>query len=234
MKKAVLNWSTGKDAAFALYKVKQEAKFDVVHLITTVNKGVERVSMHGIRETLLKRQIEGLGLAVKMVYLEEQLSMTDYEYQMKVFYKEVSQAGIGYSIFGDILLKDLKLHREKQLAAVGIQAVFPLWNQPTLVLIQEMIDSGLKAIVVCVNENYLGKEFLGRTIDAQFVKDLPANVDPCGENGEFHTFVYDGPNFKHPIAFERGESVYKTYDIKVETENGVEVKKYGYWFLDLK
>lgn len=137
------------------------------------------------------------------------------------------------SIFGDILLDDLKAHRENQLSFVGVNAIFPLWNTPTSILIKKIIESGIKAIVICVNETYLDKSFIGRTIDKQFVDDLPENVDPCGENGEFHTFVYDSPNFSEPVLFELGEVIYKTYDITIKKEEEVEVERFGYWFLDL-
>lgn len=233
MEKAIVNWSTGKDAAYALYKTQLEGQYDVVRLVTTVNESVERVSMHGIRQELLMRQVAALNLPVDVLYLNESVSMADYEAQITSYWERTIAQGVHYSIFGDILLEDLKRHRETQLAKVDIKAIFPLWDIPTSTLINKMIEAGFKAIVVCVNEAFLDKSFIGRTIDKQFVDDLPSNVDPCGENGEFHTFVYDGPNFIKPVPFEIGEVVYKTYDINVENSSGIEVKKYGYWFLDL-
>lgn len=233
MKKAIVNWSTGKDAAYALYSVQLEGIYDVVRLVTTVNESVERVSMHGIRQELLMRQVAALNLPVDILYLNESVSMADYEAQISSYWERTIAQGVQHSIFGDILLEDLKRHRETQLAKVNVKAVFPLWDIPTSTLINNMIEAGFKAIVVCVNEAFLDKSFIGRTIDKQFVDDLPENVDPCGENGEFHTFVYDGPNFIKPVPFEIGEVVYKTYDINVESSSGIEVKKYGYWFLDL-
>ena len=233
MEKAIVNWSTGKDAAYALYKTQLEGQYDVVRLVTTVNESVERVSMHGIRQELLMRQVAALNLPVDVLYLNESVSMADYEAQITSYWERTIAQGVQYSIFGDILLEDLKRHRETQLAKVDIKAIFPLWDIPTSTLINKMIEAGFKAIVVCVNEAFLDKSFIGRTIDKQFVDDLPENVDPCGENGEFHTFVYDGPNFIKPVPFEIGEVVYKTYDINVENSSGIEVKKYGYWFLDL-
>lgn len=233
MKKAILNWSTGKDAAYALYKVQLEKKYDVSRLVTTVNENIGRVSMHGIRKEVLFRQVEALGLESDVIYLDENINMADYEFQIKRYWQSPENAEVESSIFGDILLEDLKVHRENQLATVGVKAVFPLWNIKTSVLINEMIEAGFKAMVICVNERYLDKSFIGRTIDKQFVADLPSNVDPCGEHGEFHTFVYDGPNFKHPVSFELGEVVHKNYEVSVKTTDGVEVEKYGYWFLDL-
>ena len=233
MKKAILNWSTGKDAAYALYKVQLEGEYKVERLITTVNDKVKRVSMHGVREELLLRQVKALGINGDIIYLNENSNMADYESRIMNYWLESKNQGIKNSVFGDILLEELKEHRENQLSVIDVNAVFPLWNTPTSLLIDEIIDSGIKAIVICVNEAFLDKSFIGRTIDKQFVKDLPGNVDPCGENGEFHSFVYDSPNFREPVSFEIGEVVYKTYDISIKTDEEIEVKKFGYWFLDL-
>ena len=233
MKKAILNWSTGKDAAYALYKIQLKGDYKLERLVTTVNDKVKRVSMHGVKEELLLRQVEALGMEGDIIYLDENMNMLDYETQIMQYWEESRNAGVKNSIFGDILLEDLKAHRERQLSSVGVNAVFPLWNIPTSELVNEIIEVGIKAIVICVNETFLDKSFIGRTIDKQFVEDLPENVDPCGENGEFHTFVYDGPNFIESVPFEKGDIVYKTYDITVKTEDGVDVKKFGYWFLDL-
>lgn len=233
MEKAVLNWSTGKDAAYALCKVQLEGVYSVERLITTVNEKVKRVSMHGVREELLLRQIKALGIDGDIVYLNESINMVDYETQIKEYWHKSKNVGIKNSVFGDILLEDLKTHRKKQLSKIGVTAVFPLWDRPTSELVNEIIQIGIKAIVICVNEAYLDKSFIGRTIDKQFVDDLPENVDPCGENGEFHTFVYDSPNFSEPVSFELGEVVYKTYDITVKKGEEVEVERFGYWFLDL-
>jgi len=232
MKSAFLNWSSGKDAAYALYQIEQSNELEVVRLMTTVNEHFGRVSMHGIREEVLKRQAECIGISLDIVHLHEKLSLQEYEAIIMTQLEEYKRLGVLDSIYGDILLEDLKTFREAQLARLGITGVFPLWNRDTTTLIHEMVDSGLKTIVVCVNEQYLDKSFVGRTIDKQFIEDLPDGVDPCGENGEFHTFVYDGPMFKKPVPFEVGEMVYKTYDAPKQCHQK-EILHYGFWFLDI-
>lgn len=232
MKNAFLNWSSGKDAAYALYQIQQSNELEVVRLMTTVNEHFGRVSMHGIREEVLKRQAECIGISLDIVHLHEKLSLQEYEAIIMTQLEQYKRVGILDSIYGDILLEDLKTFREAQLARLGITGVFPLWNRDTTALIHEMVDCGLKTIVVCVNEQYLDKSFVGRTIDKQFIEDLPDGVDPCGENGEFHTFVYDGPMFKKPVPFEVGEMVYKTYDAPKQCHQK-EILHYGFWFLDI-
>lgn len=229
---AFLNWSTGKDAAYALYILQRGNEYNVVRLMTTVNESFGRVSMHGIREEVLRRQADCLGLPLDIVYLTEKLSLLEYEAiitQQLVAYKE---EGICDSVYGDILLEDLKTFREEQLNRLDIRGVFPLWNKNTRELVEEMVNVGMKAIVVCVNEQYLDKSFVGRVIDKQFIADLPVGVDPCGENGEFHTFVFDGPMFKSAVPFEIGDIVYKTYDAPKQC-NLEEIHHYGFWFLDI-
>lgn len=231
-KKAFLNWSSGKDAAYSLYQIQQGDELEVVRLMTTVNEHFGRVSMHGIRVEVLQRQAECIGLPLDIVYLTEKLTLQEYESIIIERLNEYANIGIMDSIYGDILLEDLKVFREAQLARLNIIGVFPLWNRDTTELVHEMIDSGLKTIVICVNEQYLDKSFIGRTIDRQFIADLPEGVDPCGENGEFHTFVYDGPMFKKPVPFELGDTVYKTYDAPKQCHQK-EILHYGFWFLDI-
>ncbi|MDM1348552.1 diphthine--ammonia ligase [Myroides marinus] len=232
MRQAFLNWSSGKDAAYALYQLQKDDDIEVTRLMTTVNEHFGRVSMHGIRSEVLERQAECLGLPLDIVYLNEKLNLQEYEAIITAQLTKYNDLGIRDSVYGDILLEDLKTFREAQLARLNIRGVFPLWNRNTTELIHEMVDSGLKTIVVCVNEQYLDKSFVGRTIDKQFIEDLPEGVDPCGENGEFHTFVYDGPMFKQPVPFELGEIVYKTYDAPKQC-NQKEILHYGFWFLDI-
>lgn len=229
-KRAFLNWSSGKDAAYSLYQIQAKGEFEIAKLVTTVNEQAGRVSMHGVREELLKSQADCLGLPLEIIYLPENTSMQEYEKIMSAKLDQCLEQKIKYSVFGDILLEDLKAFREQQLSKVGMKGIFPLWGKNTFQLIHEMIESGLKAIVVCVNEQYLDKSFVGRIIDRQFVSDLPKGVDPCGENGEFHTFVFDGPMFKKSVSYQRGEVVYKTYNAPKQNK---EIEKYGFWFLDL-
>jgi len=224
MKKAIFNWSGGKDSAMALYQVQQEKQFDIQYLMTSVNATSERISMHGVRNDLLEAQAKSLGLPLKKLFLPESSEMDVYEKHLFEIMNRFKTEGIDYSIFGDIFLEDLKVYREKQLQKVDMQGVFPLWKKDTQYLIEQFIDLGFKTILTAVDESKLTKEFAGRVIDKDFLKDLPSNVDPCGENGEFHTFVYDGPNFKKSIAFEIGETIHKKYSYD---------KEYGFWFCDL-
>ena len=217
-KKAIFNWSGGKDSSLALHQILQNKEFEIACLLSSVNNHYNRVSMHGVRIELIEQQAASIGLPLQQLRLPEMPSMEDYNREMFAIMKGFKDNGIDYSIYGDIFLEDLKIYREGQLAKVGMQGVFPIWKRDTSELIQEFIDKGFKAVLVCVNERYLDKSFAGRLIDDDFLKDLPANVDPCGENGEYHSFVFDGPIFKTPIAFEKGEVVYRKYD-KGETDN---------------
>jgi uncharacterized protein (TIGR00290 family) len=211
MTKAYLNWSSGKDSALALYYACQKKQYRIDKLLTTINKETERISMHGVRVDLLIQQINKIGLPVDVVELSSDTGMNDYNRKMTEATIALKAEGFTQSIFGDIFLKDLKKYREEQLQKVGIEAVFPLWKKNTKFLIEEFIELGFKAIVVCTNSKYLEDSFCGRIIDDNFLKDLPDNVDPCGENGEFHTFVFDGPIFSSPVKFEIGEKVKRSY-----------------------
>ncbi|PTX62648.1 uncharacterized protein (TIGR00290 family) [Kordia periserrulae] len=211
MQKAYFNWSTGKDSALALYHVLQQKEYSVTQLVTTVNKDYERVSMHVLREALLDTQVARLQLPVQKIYFPAEVSMSMYDATMKKATQQLVDDGFSVGIFGDIFLEDLRNYREEKLKEVGITAVFPLWKKDTKALLKEFISLGFKAITVCVNAKLLDESFVGRILDEDFIKDLPANVDPCGENGEFHTFVFDGPLFSSPIDFTIGEKVLKTY-----------------------
>ena len=219
MKKAYLNWSSGKDAALSLYKVLQEGEYSVEKLVTTVNTEFNRISMHGVRIELLQKQAECLDLPLHQIELHGEVSMEKYNEVMTIETNKLLNEGFTHSIFGDIFLEDLKHYREKQLEEIGVQAVFPLWKQNTKELLQEFIKTGFKAIVVCINTDKLDKSFCGRIIDRDFLKDLTEDVDPCGENGEFHTFVFDGPIFKKPIEFGKGEMVEKSYKPAEESDD---------------
>ncbi|MFD1096190.1 Dph6-related ATP pyrophosphatase [Salegentibacter chungangensis] len=211
MSKAYLNWSSGKDAALALYKVRNSGSFEISKLLTTINSEAGRISMHGVRKELLMKQSEMLGLPLKMVELAGNVSMEKYNRVMKEATGALLKEGYEVSVFGDIFLEDLKQYREAQLAKIGLKAEFPLWKTDTKTLINEFIEAGFRAIVVCVNTQKLDESFCGRIIDKDFLQDLPEDVDPCGENGEFHTFVFDGPLFKAPVKFKLGEKVKKSY-----------------------
>ncbi|MCJ8153645.1 diphthine--ammonia ligase [Chryseobacterium sp. SSA4.19] len=230
--KAIFNWSSGKDSALALYKILKEDHFEIISLLTTINKEFQRISMHGVPVPLLEKQAEYLGLNLIKMEIPAEPSMEDYTDIMIRTMNEIQSQGVTHSVFGDIFLEDLRQYREEQLQSIGMQAVFPLWKKNTADLINEFLDLGFKTIVTCVNETYLDKSFAGRIIDRDFIKDLPENVDPCGENGEFHTFTFNGPIFKSPVRFTTGEIVKKTYP-KPKLNEGDEEGEYAFWFCDL-
>lgn len=230
--KALLNWSSGKDSALALYKIIQEDQYEVCTLLTSINKEFQRISMHGVHVHLLEQQASLLGTPLTKMELPKEPSMEEYQEIMNTTMTEIQAQGITHSIFGDIFLEDLRQYREKQLNSIGMNAVFPLWKQSTSDLIQEFLALGFKTIVTCVNGTYLDKSFAGRIIDQQFLDELPENVDPCGENGEFHTFTFDGPIFKSPVRFEIGETVKKTYP-KPKSNPEDQDDEYVFWFCDL-
>lgn len=230
--KAIFNWSSGKDSALALYKILREDQLEIISLLTSINKEFQRISMHGVPVSLLEKQAESLGFPLIKMELPKEPTMVEYRDIMSKTMTGIKAKGITHSIFGDIFLEDLKKYREEQLETIGMTAVFPLWKKNTTELIYEFLDLGFKTIVTCVNETYLDKSFAGRIIDQDFIKDLPGNVDPCGENGEFHTFTFDGPIFKNPVLFHIGERVKKTYP-KPKTDEESEEGEYVFWFCDL-
>ncbi|MFL9834855.1 Dph6-related ATP pyrophosphatase [Chryseobacterium terrae] len=230
--KAIFNWSSGKDSALALYKTLQENQFEITSLLTSINQEFQRISMHGVHVSLLEKQAESLGFPLIKMEIPKEPSMEDYNEIMSKTMNEIKSRGNNHSIFGDIFLEDLRKYREDQLQKIGMKAVFPLWKQNTIDLINEFLSLGFKTVVTCVNETYLDKSFAGRIIDKNFIKDLPKNVDPCGENGEFHTFTFDGPIFRKPIQFEIGETVKKTYP-KPKSDENMGNGEYVFWFCDL-
>ncbi|MFD1605192.1 diphthine--ammonia ligase [Flavobacterium artemisiae] len=239
--KAIFNWSSGKDSALALYKTLQNPDVKIESLLTSINEKYQRISMHGVRVELLQAQAESLNLPLKIMQIPEMPSMEIYEDVMLETLNEFKNQGITHSIFGDIFLEDLRKYREEQLSRIGFKGVFPIWKIPTQDLIQEFILLGFKTIVVCVNEKYLDKSFVGRVIDQDFIDDLPENVDVCGENGEFHTFTFDGPIFSKPIDFEIGEIVYRKYEKPKTKESSNKACDttdstafdFGFWYCDL-
>ena len=237
---AIFNWSGGKDSALALYKVRQSGQYDVQTLLTTVSEPHQRISMHGVRVALLDRQAASIGLPCHKLFLPETPTMAAYEQLMTSTLQDLKKQGAATAIFGDIFLEDLRRYREAQLARLEIQAAFPLWGVPTSELIREFIGLGFKTITTCVNEKYLDQSFVGRVIDKEFLRDLPAGVDPCGENGEFHTFVFDGPLFRQPIPFEKGEIVHRQYTPAPKAADDCAPKAAdpnpfdtGFWYCDL-
>lgn len=227
-KKAIFNWSGGKDSALALYKILKERKFEVVTLMTSVNAELERISMHGVHKTLLERQVEAIGLPLSILSIPGEVTMPEYDQLMSEKMESFRKQGITHSIFGDIFLEDLKEYREKRLAEVELIGHFPLWKRNTADLVREFIDLGFKTMLVSVDGSKLDKSFAGQIIDHDLLKELPKTVDPCGENGEFHSFVFDGPIFERPVIFEKGEVVPKEYTLSNQTQ-----EKVTYWFQDL-
>jgi uncharacterized protein (TIGR00290 family) len=223
---AFVNWSGGKDSALALYHVLNNKELAVKYLLTTVNSAFDRIAMHGVRESLLIKQTASIGLPLIKVDLPEMPDMETYEAIMGEYLRNLAASGIAHSIYGDIFLDDLKTYRENQMAKYHINAVFPLWQRNSLALIEEFIELGFQTIVVCAQNGL--QDFCGRIIDHSFIKDLPKGIDPCGENGEFHTFVFSGPIFRDPIKFELGERVYKEFP---NPQNRGEQS--GFWYQDL-
>jgi uncharacterized protein (TIGR00290 family) len=223
---AIMNWSGGKDSALALHYILQQKTFDVRYLLTTVNDEFNRIAMHGVREELLKTQVAQLNFPLLRVGLPEMPDMPTYERIINEQLQHLKAQGITHAVYGDIFLDDLKLYREEQLAKHQMKAIFPLWKIESTKLIHEFIDLGYRTIVVCAQDGL--QEFCGRIIDHHFLKELPKGIDPCGENGEFHTFVFDGPMFKKPIEFELGEMVYRKFP-SPSTSN-IEA---GFWYQDL-
>ena len=214
----------------ALYRLQQEPRYNVERLITTVNQHHDRVSMHGLRRDLLLKQVMEIDIPSSTIELPEQPDMATYESLMGTTLKSLKDEGFDHAAFGDIFLQDLKTYRERQMAGYGLKTIFPLWQKDSKTLLQEFIDLGFKAILVCVDAKKLDASFAGRIIDERFIADLPDGVDPCGENGEYHTFCFDGPIFKQAIPFQIGERIYREYDAP---SGGKKEEKAQFWFCDL-
>ena len=205
--RVVLEWSGGKDSSLALRKILVEGRHEVAALLTTCTEGFRRVSMHGVRCSLLNRQAEALGLPCQKVFIPQNCTNDDYERLMRVACLEFKAAGITQVAFGDLFLADIRAYRDRMLAEVGMTAIYPVWGLDTRQLAREFIRDGFRATLVCVDSAQLNGSFVGRAFDESLLADLPANADPCGENGEFHTFVHDGPLFRHPVACRVGSFV---------------------------
>jgi uncharacterized protein (TIGR00290 family) len=205
--KAYVSWSSGKDSAFALYEAQRSGLAEVVGVLTTLTEAYDRVAMHGVRHSLLERQIHALALPALKVMLPTPCPNEVYEARMARACAQMRELGVTHIIFGDLFLEDIRAYRERQLAAAGMSGIFPLWRRPTASLAREMIAGGMIAHLVCVDPRRLDRRFAGRRFDATLLAELPADVDPCGENGEFHTVVSAGPMFAAPIAVKVGEVV---------------------------
>ena len=240
--KVVFSWSGGKDSALALNRILRDSRYDVVSLLTTCNEHFQRVSMHGVRLELSVLQAQSIGIPLETIFMSERSSNDEYEQKMLQYLLAHKERGVSGVVFGDIFLEDLKKWREGNLARIGLHGVFPLWKEDTRELIREFVDLKFGSVICCVNDAYLDETFLGRKIDAGFVGALPADVDPCGENGEYHSFAFAGPIFKEPLEIDIGEIVYRPIE-QTHPGNAVatvadcslpqpRVAK-GFWFCDL-
>lgn len=206
-RKTMLSWSTGKDSAWMTYQLQQRSDIELVGCLCTINKENQRTAMHAVRVELLRAQAEALGLPLTIIELPFPCSNEEYEAIMTEAVANMREQGVELMAFGDLFLADIRKYREDALAGTGIEPIFPLWQIPTEQLAQDMLAGGLKTVITCIDPKQIAPSFAGRLFDGAFLTDLPANADPCGENGEFHSFVYDGPMFKHAISIDVGEVV---------------------------
>ena len=217
MKPVLMSWSGGKDSCLALYEIQKSSNYRVAALLTTMTREYDRISMHGVRRALLEKQAANLGLPLLQVLISKGANNEEYEMKMAQAFNQRREDGLDSVIFGDLFLEDIRAYREQFLARHKMKGLYPVWQRNTTELIKEFIELGFKAVLTCVDSKTLDKSFAGKTIEEDFLSLLPANVDPCGENGEFHTFVYDGPNFTQPVEFSIGETTLRD----------------GFWFCDL-
>ncbi|MBA4166682.1 MAG: diphthine--ammonia ligase [Chitinophagaceae bacterium] len=230
----LLCWSGGKDCSYALYQLMQDDRYEVISLISTINGNYRRLSIHGVREELIDAQAKSIGIPLRKVYVYKG-NNEEYEQQMNQAFTEFRQKGVGVVAFGDIFLEDVRSYREETLKAIGMSAIFPIWKTDTRILVQDFIDKGFISHTCCITDGYLSKQWVGRKIDKEFIEELPQTVDPCGENGEFHTFCSNGPIFNEPIGFSMGELEYWLFEQPLEHNATVltEKKIKGFWFCDL-
>lgn len=206
-KRTLLSWSSGKDSAWALHILRQQSDIEVVGLFCTVNQEFERVAMHAVRIELIQQQAESVGLPIQLIPIPHPCSNSEYETIMNEFIKQVKKQGIECFAFGDLFLEDVRKYREVSLADTGITPIFPIWGKETKTLSKEMVNSGLRAKITCVDPKHLSSDFAGKEYNKSFLEQISASIDPCGENGEFHSFAFDGPMFKKEINICVGETV---------------------------
>jgi uncharacterized protein (TIGR00290 family) len=217
MEDVIVSWSGGKDSCLALYELQQARTHRVAALLTTITKDYDRVSMHGVRRVLLERQAASLGLPLRQVLISKGASNEEYEREMAGALSEYHEGGVDTIVFGDLFLEDVRAYREQFLARHGMRGLYPVWLRDTVEFVREFIALGFRAVVTCVSGAALDGSFVGRLIDEEFLASLPPHVDPCGENGEFHSFVFDGPSFREEVQFTVGERVFRD----------------SFWFCDL-
>jgi uncharacterized protein (TIGR00290 family) len=205
--KILLSWSGGKDSASTLYELRKSNNYEIIALITTITEDYDRVSMHGVRRTLVEQQADSLGIKLETVLISRNASNQVYEANLSLVLSKYFELGIRNVAFGDLFLEEIRRYREDFLKKIGMQGIFPIWKRNTRELAETFLNLGFKAIISCVDSELIDKSFAGREFDEKFLLDLPSKADPCGENGEFHSFVYEGPIFKNPIHYSRGEVV---------------------------
>lgn len=232
--KIILSWSGGKDSAHALYQLQQSEQYEVAYLLSTFNGPLRRLSMHGVQETLIEAQAAAIGIPLLKVYVYES-SNVEYEQQMAAVLQQAYDENIRTVAFGDIFLEDLRAYREDKMRQVGMGCIFPLWKMDTRLLVHDFIQQGFVTVTCCINDGYLDESWLGRVIDEDFLANLPTNVDPCGENGEFHSFCMAGPIFQQPIPILVGEHTYKALP-PITTPHPTpipDVGTKGFWYCEL-
>lgn len=205
--KVILSWSGGRDSTLALYEIQKTDNYEILVLLTTVTEGYDRISMHGVQRILLDQQADSLGFPLEKVFISKNASIEEYETKIREVLEKYLKAGVSSVVFGDIFLEDVRKYREDNLSKIGMKGIFPIWKRDTHELAHTFIDLGFKAVITCVDSNVLDKKYVGRIFNKQFLKELPSNIDPCGENGEFHSFVYDGPIFREKILCTKGKIV---------------------------
>jgi uncharacterized protein (TIGR00290 family) len=233
-KKVTISWSGGKDSAFALFKILLTGRYEVTGLHTVINTETKRVGMHGVREKLMEKQAAAIGLPLTKLYLESSETHAAYEKLMYTYYQQCADEGMEAVVFGDIFLEDLKEFRLGLLKSSGLEGIFPLWQCPTKTLIEDFIHAGFRTVICAANAQLFSEDAVGKVIDQKFLSSLKNEIDPCGENGEFHTFVFDGPLFKQPVDFLKGKRTKKVYGYQKVNESGeTESVESAFWFQDL-
>jgi len=242
MEQAVAFWSGGKDSALALDRVRRGGEFEIAALVTAISKEYKRVSMHGVREELVEAQARAIDLPLDKMYVGPDSSNATYVAALRICLGAWRKRGVTRAVFGDIFLADLRQWRETLLAELGMTGVFPLWRADTRQLAGEFVARGFAAVTCCVNDAWLGEKDVGRALDGGFFAGLGPEIDPCGENGEYHSFVHDGPIFRHPVAYSMGEKIYRPLDGPKPPAGGPAIplpapqgagKTKGFWFIDL-
>jgi len=216
--KVILSWSGGKDSALAFYELEKTESYEIAALLTTVAQECDRISMHGVQRILLERQAECLGFPLEKVFISKDSSNEDYKSKMREVLAKYVDDGVSCVVFGDIFLEEVRKHREENLSKMGMKGIFPIWRRDTRELAHTFIDLGFSAVITCVDSSVLDKTFIGRAFDESFLSQLPSTVDPCGENGEYHTLVIDGPIFNK----------------RIEIVEAVTINREGFWFLDTR